>query len=288
MGALSFFAPWFLAGAVAVAVPFVLHMLRREQTPALAFTAVRFLRQAPREQQRRRELRDIWLLLLRMLALIVLAISFARPYIRSGEAAASGITVVALDTSFSMSGKEQFERARKAALSLVSSVPAGDRVAAMAFDDRAALVSPPALERGSARAAFNALAPGAGATNYAALLASSARVFGQVGGKLIVVTDLQRSGWTTEGVLPANVELQVVDVAGPQDNLAIESLKRDANVAAAVVSNYGQRARSVRVALAVDDKSGGAVGDQSGAGRLRDGAVRRCGVAGEGRGEGHD
>ena len=244
MGALSFLAPWFLAGAVAVAVPVILHMLRREQTPALAFTAVRFLRQAPREQQRRRELRDIWLLLLRMLALIVLALSFARPYIKSGEAAASGITVVALDTSFSMSGKEQFERARKAALSLVSSVKAGDRVAAMAFDDRAALVSPPALERGSARAAFNALTPGAGATNYAALLASSARVFGQVGGKLIVVTDLQRSGWTTEGVLPANVELQVVDVAGPQDNLAIESLKRDANVAAAVVSNYGTKTRS--------------------------------------------
>ena len=257
MGALSFLAPWFLAGAAAVAVPVILHMLRREQTPALAFTAVRFLRQAPREQQRRRELRDIWLLLLRMLALIVLALAFARPYIKSGEAAASGITVVALDTSFSMSGKEQFERARKAALSLVSSVPAGDRVAAMAFDDRAALISPAALERGSARAAFNSLTPNAGATNYAALLASSARVFGQVGGKLIVVTDLQRSGWTTEGVLPANVELQVVDVAGPQDNIAIESLKRDANVAAAVVSNYGTKTRSVRVALALNDKPAG-------------------------------
>ena len=82
-------------------------------------------------------------------------------------------------------------------------------------------------------------------------------MFGQVGGKLIVVTDLQRSGWTTEGVLPANVELQVVDVAGPQDNIAIESLKRDANVAAAVVSNYGTRARSVRVALALDDRPAG-------------------------------
>jgi Mg-chelatase subunit ChlD len=257
MGALSFLTPWFLAGAVAVAVPFVLHMLRREQTPALAFTAVRFLRQAPREQQRRRELRDIWLLLLRMLALIVLAISFARPYIKSGEATAGGITVVALDTSFSMSGKEQFERARKAALSLVSSTPAGDRVAAMAFDDRAALVSPPALERGSARAAFNALKASAGATNYAGLLASSARVFGQAGGKLIVVTDLQRSGWTTEGVLPANVQLQVVDVAGPLDNVAVESLKRDANVATAVVSNYGARARSVRVALTVDERPAG-------------------------------
>jgi hypothetical protein len=258
MGALSFLAPWFLAGAAAVAVPVILHMLRREQTPALAFTAVRFLRQAPQEKQRRRELRDIWLLLLRMLALIVLAIAFARPYIRSGEAAASGITVVALDTSFSMSGKEQFERAKKAALSLVSSVPTGDRVAAMAFDDRASLVSPPALERGSARASINALKAGAGATNYAALLASSARVFGQVGGKLIVVTDLQRSGWTTEGVLPANVELQVVDVAGPQDNIAVESLKRDpTNVAAAVVSNYGQRARSVRAALTLDQKAVG-------------------------------
>ena len=146
MGALSFLAPWFLAGAVAVAVPVILHMLRREQTPALAFTAVRFLRQAPREQHRRRELRDIWLLLLRMLALIVLALAFARPYLKSGEAATTGLTVVAVDTSLSMSAKDQFERAQKAALSLVSAATGGDRVAAMAFDDRASLISPPALE----------------------------------------------------------------------------------------------------------------------------------------------
>jgi hypothetical protein len=254
MGALSFLAPWFLAGAAAVSVPFLLHLLRRERTPAMAFTAVRFLRQAPREQHRRRQLRDIWLLILRMLAFVVLAISFARPYLKSGEASATGLTVVAVDTSFSMSAPEQFERARKAAVSLVSAAAAGDRVAAMAFDDRATLVSPPAIERGSARAAINALTPGLGATNYPALLASVARVFGQAGGKLVVVTDLQRSGWLSEGALPSNVALQVVDVAGPLDNVAVSTVKRDGNAAVATISNYGTRTRSVRAVLAVDDK----------------------------------
>lgn len=254
MGSLSFLSPWFLAGAFAVGVPLVLHMMRRENAPPLAFSAVRFLRQAPREQQRRRNLRDIWLLLLRMLALIVLAVSFARPFIKTGAAVAAGTTVVAVDTSMSMSLPAQFARAQKAAINTISSIASGQRVAVMAFDDRATLVSPASFDRGSARAAVNSLTPGAGGTNYAALLGSAARVMGAAGGTLIVVSDSQQTGWTGEGALPTGVDLKIVDVSGPSENVAIAALAKDGETVSATLTNYGMRTRTVHAALTVNDK----------------------------------
>jgi hypothetical protein len=254
VGSLSFLSPWFLAGALAVGVPLVLHMMRRENAPPLAFSAVRFLRQAPREQQRRRNLRDIWLLLLRMLALIVLAVSFARPFIKTGAAVAAGTTVVAVDTSMSMSLPAQFARAQKAAINTISSIASGQRVAVMAFDDRATLVSPASFDRGSARAAVNSLTPGAGGTNYAALLSSAARVMGAAGGTLIVVSDSQQTGWPGEGALPTGVDLKIVDVSGPSENVAIAALAKDGETVSATLTNYGMRARTVHAALTVNDK----------------------------------
>jgi hypothetical protein len=254
VGNLSFLSPWFLVGALAVGVPVVLHLLRREAAPPLAFSAVRFLRQAPREQQRRRHLRDIWLLLMRVLALIVLAISFARPYIKTGQAAAAGTTVVAVDSSMSMSAPAQFARAQKAATSAISALSTGTRVAVMAFDDRATLVSPPSVDRGSARAAVAGLTPGAGGTNYAAVLGSAARVMGSAGGKLVIVSDSQQTGWSGDGALPQGVELQIIDVSGPSENVAVSALARNGDAVEATFTNYGMRARTLHPVLRIDDK----------------------------------
>lgn len=252
MFGLSFLSPWFLAGAAAIAVPIVLHMLRREQAPPLPFTLVRFLRQAPREQRQRRQIKDWWLLCLRVLALLLLAFAFARPYIKTGEAAMRGTTVLAVDTSLSMSPAAQFERAKKAALSVASDAPAGDRLAVLAFDDNAVVVSAPTIDRGAARAAINGLTPGAGGTNYGAVLAAAARVIGPSGGQLIVVSDLQRSGWSGDGALPNDVQLKVLDVSGAVENLAVSALAREAEQAVALVTNHGARVRDVRAALDVD------------------------------------
>src|SRR5262249_38272095 len=103
MFGLSFLYPAFLAGALAAAVPILLHLPRRESAPLQAFTAVRFLRREPIERTRRRRLIDLLLLALRVAALVLLAFAFARPYLASGSASGGEpLTVVALDISFSM------------------------------------------------------------------------------------------------------------------------------------------------------------------------------------------
>jgi hypothetical protein len=154
----------------------------------------------------------------------------------------------------SMSLPAQFARAQKAAISTISSMAAGQRVAVMAFDDRATLVSPPSYDRGSARAAVNGLTAGSGGTNYAALLGSAARVMGAAGGTLVLVSDSQQTGWTGEGALPTGVDLKIVDVSGPSENVAIAALAKDGETVSATLTNYGMRTRTVHAALTVNDK----------------------------------
>ena len=69
MFGLSFLYPLFLLGALAVAIPIALHLLRRRTEKVVEFPAVRLLHKAPVQQQRRRRLREIILLALRVAAL---------------------------------------------------------------------------------------------------------------------------------------------------------------------------------------------------------------------------
>ena len=84
---MSFLSPLFLAGALAAAVPIVLHLLKREPEARVKFSAVKLLRSAPVEHASRRHLRELLLLALRVAALLLLALAFARPFLTSGASA---------------------------------------------------------------------------------------------------------------------------------------------------------------------------------------------------------
>src|SRR5918996_1140853 len=113
MFGLSFLSPLFLIGAAAAAIPIALHLFFRRTDPVIDFAAMRYLRPAPVEHSRRRRLRELLLLALRVAALCLLAMAFARPYLSQSAAALSApILVVLVDTSVSMTAPGQFERAK--------------------------------------------------------------------------------------------------------------------------------------------------------------------------------
>src|SRR5262245_62708375 len=111
---ISFLSPLFLLGALAAAIPIYLHLFHRKTEVVIDFPAVRLLSRAPVQQHRRRRLRELILLALRVAALVLLAVSFARPYLAGAAALASApLTVIAVDISLSMSAPGQFDRARE-------------------------------------------------------------------------------------------------------------------------------------------------------------------------------
>ncbi len=76
-------SPVFAAvGLAAATLPFVLHMLRRMPAARMRFSAVRFLGPSPPQVTRRSRIEHWPLMLLRILALALIALAFARPFQR--------------------------------------------------------------------------------------------------------------------------------------------------------------------------------------------------------------
>ena len=180
---LSFLAPVFLAGVLAVAIPIVLHLFRRRTDRVVDFPAMQMLPEAPVESDERRRLRDLLLLALRAAALVLLAVSFARPYFASGAAQL-------------LAGAGDHRRGRPLAQSRGPGAVgrggapgvSGDRrrhrpthlVGVVAFDDRADLVVAPTVDRacGACRGG-RAARPASGGTRYASALARAAEALAQ-------------------------------------------------------------------------------------------------------------
>jgi len=250
---MSFLYPAFLIGGLAIAIPIVLHLLRRDVAPEVPFTAVRLLRKSPVERSRRRRLRDLMLLAARVAALLLLAAAFARPYSPRAEAAATGLRIVAVDVSFSMGAPGRFQRALELARQAVNEAGFAEPVAVMTFDDRADVIALPG-GAGDARAALSQLKPGLGGTRYASLIGRASELAAGGPARLVIVTDLQRAGWEGESVVsaPASMSIEVRHAGAPGDNLAIAGLRSDAGRVVAVLRNAANAEREGVVTLSHD------------------------------------
>ena len=257
---MGFLTPAFLLGALVVAVPIVLHFLRRERLPRVPFSDVRLLRGARLEQTRRQRLRELVLLALRVAALLLLALAFARPFVVDRGAAGEGATVVLVDTSFSVSAPGQAAEARALAHAAIEAVPAGRLVGVVAFDDVARVVAPLAISRAGAHAAVDGLSPRPRATRYRDGLAAASALIGDRPGRVVVVTDLQAGGWQAgTGRLAPHVEVETRRVAAPAGNLAVVGVDREPSGTAVRLSRWGDAGESIRLTLEVD----GAAVDES-------------------------
>jgi Aerotolerance regulator N-terminal/von Willebrand factor type A domain len=258
----SFLAPVFLAGAFAAAIPLVLHLLKREPEPRVKFAAVKLLKHAPVEYTQRRRLRELLLLALRIVTLVLLAFAFARPFFPSGAAlASSGTTIVALDTSFSLSAPGRFERARQLAKDAITKAPASDNVGVVTFADEAEIAAKPGADRVLAASAIDRATVGFGATRYRAALSAAVQALAGRPGTIVVVTDLQESGWDAgdRASIPESAKIDVLDVGEPPPNFALLSVRALPDRLVATVRNAAPRARDARLHLTIDGRPAGDV-----------------------------
>ena len=79
---MSFLAPLYLMLAGAIAVPLILHLMRRRIGLRVDFPAARYLARAEKEHSRTLKIRNLLLMLLRVLALLAIAVAAARPVAR--------------------------------------------------------------------------------------------------------------------------------------------------------------------------------------------------------------
>ncbi|MFG0332555.1 MAG: BatA domain-containing protein [Maioricimonas sp. JB049] len=84
---MSFLTPLYLLGALAVSLPILFHMIRRTPRGRMPFSSTMFLEPSPPRITRRSRIENWFLLLLRALAVCLLALAFARPFLRETEGA---------------------------------------------------------------------------------------------------------------------------------------------------------------------------------------------------------
>ena len=146
---MSFLSPLLLFGALAVAIPIGLHFFYKARHVKLPWAAMEFLRLSIEQTSRRLKFQEYILLLLRCLALLLLAFALARPtsdYLAVSSEGESIDAVFVIDTSYSMGAddgdRSRFERAQSAAKIVLDNLPANSTVHIVTCDERAQSVGP--------------------------------------------------------------------------------------------------------------------------------------------------
>src|SRR5437764_8880147 len=128
---MSFLAPLWLALAASVAVPLLIHLMRRRIGLRVEFPAARYLARGEREHSRTLRIRNLLLMLLRVLALLAIAVAAARPVARwAGSGHAPTAIAIVIDNSMSTStvvdGRPMLDEFKRMALDVLRGANAGD------------------------------------------------------------------------------------------------------------------------------------------------------------------
>jgi hypothetical protein len=272
---MNFVNPLFLIGGLAVAVPILLHLIKREHARKIEFPTLMFLRRISRRMIRYQKLRHLLLLLLRVLAFLLIVLAFMRPYREKTQAAAAvgRITtahVIVIDNSLSMGYQDRWDRAKKAAAEIVRKAAPGDKFAVLEFSDMALARTQLTGDTSDVLNQIRTLELSDRATRYGQALRAAEKLALDAGtGKrtLYLISDFQKNGWMAEDQdfrLGAGIELHPVDVGSASySNLSIRDVhvsepdqaSGNAITIKASVVNFGQLTRrNIRVMLRVDDR----------------------------------
>ncbi len=242
---MAFLAPLFLAGLAAIALPILLHLRKNRPKQTVAFSSLMFLEASPLVTKRRARIQDILLLILRCLALALLAFAFARPFFPAPEkptnsTAGATLQYILIDTSASMRG-EPLMMALAEAEKTVETLPENDWIAVGTFSgkfrplvsaDRARELAP-SERKPAATAALSTITPTWESTVLdSALLAAVASVDEGIPLKIHLIGDFQKDQAVERlaaEVWPASVQI-IPHPISPQDgwtNAGVSILPRD-------------------------------------------------------------
>jgi hypothetical protein len=150
---MAFLAPAFLALGLLAGVPLLVHLLRRRVGRVLDFPAVRYLERMEKEHSRDLKLRNRLLLILRLIAVLALALAAARPIARwlgVGHAPIAVAIVVdnSLSTGVVQDGRLLFDSLRADVRRMVGELTTDDRAWLVTADGRVIGGTPATLQAG--------------------------------------------------------------------------------------------------------------------------------------------
>ena len=202
----------FLIGLAAVSIPLILHFLSRRRIRTIEFSSLRFLEQMQKSRMKWLKIKEILLLLLRMMVIALVVMAFARPTLRGfigSSKGASSVTIL-VDRSASMETQGEtgslFDEARRTAARLIAGLGQADQISVIPFPLVSVNVSPDPLYPGERlQRNISELEMGYGSGGVADALKSSFETLtasSDLNREIYIISDFQRSGWNN---LPSEI-----------------------------------------------------------------------------------
>jgi hypothetical protein len=229
---MNFLTPLFLVALAGLAVPVLLHLIQRERKQVVQFPSLMFLRRIPYQSVRRRRIRNWLLLMMRLAALALVVLAFARPFFRGADpsvSAAGGAreVVILVDHSYSMGYSDRWARAQAAARGAIDGLNAVDRASIVFFGSTPDVALRSTSDKGRLHSALAAAKLSAGATHYGPVLKLAGSILAESTlprREVVLITDFQRGGWRgADGVrLPDGALLTPMNIGDAEtSNLAV-------------------------------------------------------------------
>lgn len=236
---MSFLNPLYLFAALAALVPLVIHLLHRQKARIEVFPSLEFLRRMMRKKTRRFHLKQLLLLIARILLVLFIALALARPTITGGRVVKGHLpttAVLIMDDSFSMSRREAdgrlFDLARQRALDLLEYFDRSDELYLMVgstpfgVHGSATKASPERLRERIGEISF-----GKTVTEIAGPLREAVSVLGESQNpnkEIYIISDMQKLGWEelgdSLGDPQSDIKVMLVDVGEEDANACVHDV----------------------------------------------------------------
>ncbi|MEA3339808.1 MAG: BatA and WFA domain-containing protein [Chloroflexota bacterium] len=213
----------FAALSIPIILLYMLKLRRRDVLVSSTLLWQRLLRDREANAPWQRLRRNL-LLLLQLLALTLLTLALARPFLPT-PAVVSGSVVILVDSSASMRARDveptRFDAARNAAREIIAGLGAGDAVTLIAVGPQPRVLASATTDRALLHRALDEAAPTAGSADWEAAFAlAAAGLTGAADTQVVIVSD----GALPETLPPLPGQVRYMGVGGGSDNVAITAL----------------------------------------------------------------
>lgn len=258
---MSFIAPLFLLGAIAVAVPFWLHRLQTQSSDRKPFSSAMLLETTEQQVHVQKKLKYLALLALRTALLIFIALAFAKPLWTNTESlpgpGPDGTHLVLVDTSASMGRDGTFEQAISLARQAIDAAPGGAMLQVFSASTAVREESELSADRGVHLAALQGLAPDPSRLEFGQVMTAIDRLAETVPSPvtLHIVSDFQDSGLPARFADMVSSRISTLQVHAPSTraavNWSVETVRETADGVDVVVSGIGNDDMATDVELSL-------------------------------------
>ncbi len=226
--------PFLYLGLAAAALPVMLHLILRNRAETVYFGAMRFLAATSKKLLRRQRLKQILLLLLRVLALLLLGLVFARPLLVGEKLPAllgeePRALVLVIDASASMAANKHLQAALNAARDLLRKTRSTDQVSVIVAADKIEVLAEK-VEPAQAEAVLTHVQQRHAYGNLREALLFADNMLAQTSlprRQIYLLSDLQASGFAPGNLsLKSGADCVPLPIAAPWQNVAITSGER--------------------------------------------------------------